>query len=62
MFSLCPFIKFWFLSRGHLISTVDCHSFVVCISEGEQEAAWLHEAGYGFLVSKIEGVYTLFAH
>ena len=26
--------------------------------EGEQEAAWLQEAGYGFVVSKIEGKCT----
>jgi hypothetical protein len=33
-----------------------CYDFFV---EGEQEAAWLKDAGYGHLVSKLEGTQFL---
>lgn len=31
--------------------------FLIFFAEGEQEAAWLQEAGYGFIVSKFRGKY-----
>jgi hypothetical protein len=34
-------------------------AFCGIFSEGEQEVAWLKDAGYGHLVSKMEGMFYL---